>query len=127
MYKIRRNLAAFSYCLAILLITPGLAHAAPTCKELIRACEIGLSNGFRGLRGKMCVWYVTPCDCDASDPALPRVCLPDAVDVERIAVEVTEILKVSPEVQDLEADAAVANILSVIYPCKDDTHLRSAR
>lgn len=93
------------------------AYAAPTGAELLAACESALNSNFRGLRGKMCTWYVTPCDCDTT-PGLPRVCLTEPIEPQKLARTVTEVLKAIPEFQTRGAEEAVALILSEVYPCK---------
>jgi len=101
------------------VLAPG-AFAAPTGGDLLAVCETALKTNFRGMKGKMCTWYVTPCDCDATkDENLPRVCLTKPIVVRKLATEVTEVMKAIPEFQKQPAEAAVAQILSAIYPCKD--------
>lgn len=102
----------------LLLIT--LVMAAPAASELLKACEHSLANGFEGIEGDMCTWYVTPCDCDygmASDT--PRVCLPKSEPVESLAQTVVEGLREQPELHAEDADFAAATILSRIYPCNE--------
>ena len=102
--------------LATLLAAPA-AGAAPTGAELLQVCESALKSNFRGMRGKMCTWYVTPCDCDTA-PGLPRVCLTDPIEPPKLAITVTEVLKAVPEFQLKSSEEAVALILSEVYPCE---------
>jgi len=102
--------------LATLLAAPA-AGAAPTGAELLEVCESALKSNFRGMRGKMCTWYVTPCDCDTA-PGLPRVCLTEPIEPPKLAITVTEVLKAVPEFQLKSAEEAVALILSEVYPCE---------
>jgi len=111
---LNRTLASFF--LAASLAAPA-ANAAPTGAELLTVCDSALRSNFRGLRGKMCTWYVTPCDCDTA-PGLPRVCLTDPIEAPKLAVTVTEVLKAIPELQLKSAEEAVALILSEVYPCE---------
>lgn len=95
-------------------------RAAPAANDLLRACESSLKNGFHGVEGELCYWYVTPCDCDyRKSPELPRVCLPKSIPTETLARTVIEGLKEQPELQSKEADYAAAVILSRIYPCTE--------
>jgi hypothetical protein len=87
---------------------------------LLTACEIALNTNFRGAKGKMCTWYVTPCDCNTpADGDLPRVCLTEPIVVRRLATQVTEVLKAIPEFRTQNAESAVAHILSAVYPCAE--------
>lgn len=104
-------------CFLASLLAQAPAHAAPTGAELLEVCESALRSNFRGLRGKMCTWYVTPCDCDTA-PGLPRVCLSDPIEPPKLAITVTEVLKALPELQLKSAEEAVAVILSEVYPCE---------
>lgn len=94
-----------------------VAIAAPTGAELLDVCASALNSNFRGLRGQMCTWYVTPCDCDGT-PGLPRVCLTEPVEPAKLAFTVTEMMKAEPALQDKSAEEAVALILSELYPCE---------
>ncbi len=102
--------------LVALLAAPS-AGAAPTGAELLDVCETALKSNFRGLRGKMCTWYVTPCDCDTA-PGLPRVCLTEPILPPKLAFTVTQVLRAVPEFQLKSAEEAVALILSEVYPCE---------
>lgn len=103
--------------LVVALLAAPVANAAPTGGELLEVCEAALKSNFRGVRGKMCTWYVTPCDCDTT-PGLPRVCLTEPIDPPKLAVTVTQVLQAIPEFQLKSAEEAVALILSEVYPCK---------
>lgn len=94
--------------------------AAPTGADVVAACEESLASGFQGTIGMMCVWYVTPCDCDfGKDPAIPRVCLPDDKEPEALAREVIEGLKLRPELQSETAALAASTVLATKYPCEE--------
>ncbi len=110
------NRISIGFLLTALLAAPAV-HATPTGAELLTVCESALQSSFRGLRGKMCTWYVTPCDCDTA-PGLPRVCLTEPIEPPKLAVTVTEVLKALPELQLKTAEEAVAEILSEVYPCE---------
>ena len=92
--------------------------ASPTGADVIAACEESLANGFQGISGMMCVWYVTPCDCDyGKDPAIPRVCLPDYIEPEILARAVIDGLKLRPELQSQAAELSSSTVLAPKYPC----------
>ena len=92
--------------------------ASPTGADVIAACEQSLANGFQGIRGMMCVWYVTPCDCTyGKEAVVPRVCLPAAKETEALAREVIEGLKLRPELQSLSAELSANSVLADKYPC----------
>ena len=92
--------------------------ASPTGADVLTVCEESLAKGFEGIKGMMCVWYVTPCDCTyGKDPAIPRVCLPDGMDTEALAREVIEGLKLRPELQSQSAELSSNTILAEKYPC----------
>ncbi len=66
----------------------------------------------------MCIWYVTPCDCNHGDKkTVPRVCLPEDISHEKLAREVITSLKEHPAYQDHTAEMAAGLILSPKYPC----------
>lgn len=92
------------------------ANAAPTATELVEVCQSAIDSNFSGVPGKMCTWYVTPCDCDTA-PGVPRVCLTDPVEPDKLAFTFIEMMKVMPELTDKGAEEAVGIILSEIYPC----------
>ena len=92
--------------------------AAPSGNDLLTACEESLINGFQGPNGMMCIWYVTPCDCQyGKDIVIPRVCLPDNKSHELLAREVVKGLKSQAELQSESAEMAAGLILSPQYPC----------
>ena len=92
--------------------------ASPSGADVIAACEESLASGFQGIKGMMCTWYVTPCDCTyAKDPATPRVCLPEGKETEELAREVIQGLKSRPELQTLSAELSANTILAKKYPC----------
>jgi len=102
---------------AVILITPGHSIAAPTGKDLFDACTDSLENGFDTMEGRMCVWYVTPCNCDT---ALPQVCLPEATDTDNLARDVIEGLTNKTDLQQADAAYAAAFILSEKYSCPEN-------
>jgi hypothetical protein len=92
--------------------------ASPTGADVLAACEESLVNDFQGITGMMCVWYVTPCDCNyGKDPAISRVCLPGDKETEALAKEVIEGLKLRPELQSEPAELSSSTILAPLYPC----------
>lgn len=104
--------------LALLVLPARLLWAAPSAADLLAACEDSLQNGFKDERGMLCVWYVTPCACDAAiKPGLPRVCLPSSATPEALATEVVRALRQRPELASMSAEAAAATILAPRYPC----------
>ena len=105
----------------LLIFLSGLsvnAFAAPSGEDLLTACEDSLANGFSSTRGMMCIWYVTPCDCNHGDKKkVPRVCLPDDASHVKLAKEVISGLKENPEFQAETAEMAAGLILAPKYPC----------
>lgn len=95
----------------------GPAMAAPDGADLLAACEYSLQHDFTGVKGKMCHWYVTPCDCNYGRQPLPRVCLPSSVAVETLARQTITGLRAKPALLSREADVAAAIVLSEHYPC----------
>jgi hypothetical protein len=94
--------------------------AAPSGTDLLAACEHSLKNGYQGIKGQMCIWYVTPCDCSyGGQSKVPRVCLSPAVATETLVQEVIAGLQKQTELQAEEANVAAALILSQTYPCLD--------
>lgn len=111
----RRRTAGF---LLFLLCIPGVAAAAPNGEDLLRACRQSLESGFQGVAGRMCEYYVTPCDCEAGRAAdILRVCLPAEVSTKALARKVIDGLEVEPALQRRPAADAAARILSRDYPC----------
>lgn len=104
--------------LTSLLTATTVSPAAPTGADVLAACEKALSKGFHGTVGMMCIWYVTPCDCQAGkDPAIPRVCLPEDKAPETLAKEVVEGLKQQPALLNESAEVSAGRILAPKYPC----------
>ena len=94
--------------------------AAPSGADLLRACEDSIKNGFDTKAGMLCIWYVTPCDCNfAAKKQLPRVCLPEDKSHESLAKEVMTGLQQQPGLKTETAEMAAAKILSLKYPCSD--------
>jgi hypothetical protein len=92
--------------------------ASPTGADLLAACEESLANGFEGTIGMMCVWYVSPCDCNyGKDPAMPRVCLPEGKETESLAREVIDDLTLRPELQSEPAELSSSIVLAEKYLC----------
>lgn len=118
----RRSGAKFGFVLLLMATCLGVpaVHAEPSGAQLLAACESALKTNFRGIHSKLCIWYVTPCDCNFGETATwPRVCLPKSVANRTLALEVTAVLQAIPDLQDKGATEAAASILSVIYPCTD--------
>ena len=105
-----------SLCI-FLLFTSAQAYAAPGSGELLKACERSLKNGFQGIEGQMCTWYVRPCECDPEKPGKPNVCLSEGLSTEDLARKVVSGLKAEPALLELEADVAAARVLVRDYPC----------
>lgn len=103
--------------LSILSLTQPVV-AAPNGNDLLQACEQSLRDGFESMIGKMCTWYVTPCDCNI-DKSIPRVCLPESIPTETLAGIIISGLTEQPELQQLDATRAAAEILSAKYPCTE--------
>lgn len=94
--------------------------AAPTGRQLLRACEHAVANGYKGLQASMCEWYVTPCNCIAAEQKpRPRVCLPEDISSKLLARKVIDGLRAEPELRQKSAAYAAAVILSRDFPCKD--------
>ena len=121
-YTIYKNKKfAIAVCFGLLnLIFISILSAAPSAVDLLDACEISLKKGFQGIEGELCIWYITPCDCDyVKTKETPRVCLPEPVPVESLARIVVRGLKEQPELHMEDADYAAAIILSHVYPCSE--------
>jgi hypothetical protein len=110
----------------LLIAAPGLlvqapgSGAAPGGADLAVACETALAEGFDGIHGRMCIWYVTACDCASGGAIeLPRVCLPADAEIEALAAAVLQGLHEDPELLVADAALAAATVLSGIYPCVD--------
>jgi Ssp1 endopeptidase immunity protein Rap1a len=96
------------------------AFAAPSGNDLLLACEDSLVNGFQSKMGMMCIWYVTPCDCNfGKEKIVPRVCLPKKALHDDLARVVIAGLQKQPELQSETAEMAAGQILSPKYPCID--------
>jgi len=105
-------------CVGVLIACVQPVVAAPSGADLLAACERALSNGFAGVEGQMCSWYVRPCDCDlGSDPDAPRVCLAPDLETTALAREVTAGLRAEPGLQAQTAAVAAARVLSRKHPC----------
>ena len=104
-------------CLALFFNLP--LAAAPTGQQLLKACEHARANGQKGLEASMCEWYVTPCDCNATEhnKKMPRVCLPAEISSDFLARKVIDGLRAEPDLRDKSAAYAAAVILSRDYPC----------
>jgi hypothetical protein len=100
-----------------LILNPPVATAAPSGADLLEACQQSMRDGFDSMIGKMCTWYVTPCDCNL-DKSMPMVCLPESVTTETLAGLVINGLTEHPELQLLDASHAAANVLSQKFPCR---------
>jgi hypothetical protein len=118
-YKNKKYSIVVCVWLLHLIFTSSLS-AAPSAFDLLEACEISLKNGFQGIEGELCTWYITPCDCDyGKTKETPRVCLPEPVPVESLARIVVRGLKEQPELHMEDANYAAAIILSHVYPCSE--------
>lgn len=118
MVYINKTMPAVIFAGVIQLFFTILCLAAPAAGDLLQACEHSLSNGFDGVEGDMCTWYVTPCDCDYGKVNnMPRVCLPESVPIEILARTVVDGLREQTELHTEDADFAAAAILSRVYPC----------
>ena len=96
------------------------AYASPDGADLLRACRTSINNGFTGIEGMMCEYYLTPCACTVgNDPALPRFCPPARVSTGDLAALVIDGFKKSPDLLDRDAQTAAAVILARKYPCTD--------
>ena len=105
----------------VTMVLSGQVWASPGGNDLLAACSYALRNGFAGVEGAMCSYYVTPCDCAAvREAGVPRVCLPDDIPVKMLAHKVVDGLNAQPDLQLRTASAAAAAILSVDYPCHGD-------
>lgn len=94
------------------------AFAAPLAIDLLSACEDALVNGFQSKTGMMCIWYVTPCDCNfGKEKTVPRVCLPKKAAHDELAREVVAGLHKQPELASETAVMAAGLVLSPMYPC----------
>lgn len=96
------------------------AEAAPTGSDLVKACKHALEYGFNDIKGMMCTWYITPCDCNYEIRLdVPRVCLPPQISVETLALTVVGDIKAEMELGTMNAESAAAKILSKYYPCPE--------
>ena len=93
-------------------------YAAPTGSDLLQACSLSIESGFDSMEGKMCAWYVTPCNC-GTDKNIPAVCLPEDVDLDELAKLVTEGLTTREQLLNLYAAESAAIILSENFPCTE--------
>ena len=121
------RITKLKFCVASLLITnlllsPISVSAAPSGNDLLQACTESVRNGFDTMKGKMCTWYVTPCDCNI-DKTIPQVCLSESVTTESLAATVIAGLTEKPELQQESAARAAALILSEKYPCTEEEKL----
>lgn len=115
-------LRLMAVCVSALLLLDVSAATpdAPTGADLLSACQHAQRSDYQGEKGMLCIWYVTPCDCQSlKDTALPRVCLPADISHETTAAQVVSALKNQVELQSLSAAQAAARILAASYPCSD--------
>jgi len=111
------------YTISLLLLinlpaSPELA-AAPTGNQLLEACQIALENNFSGMEGRLCEWYIRPCDCQyGQKEVMPPVCLPVSVSNTALAREVIAGLRGETERRAESAEMAARQILSRRYPCR---------
>ncbi len=105
-----------------LLLASQAALSAPNGAQLLFACEDALQNGFHSERGMLCIWYVTPCDCNFGNRKdLPRVCLPKQAQHEDLAELVIIGLREQITLQIETAEMAANTILAETYPCTDQS------
>lgn len=103
----------------LLILSMDGAQAAPTGEDLLVACNAALTNGFSGVEGMMCDWYVTPCNCEAGGQTAPKICLSGPVSTKTLAKAVVTGLGKNPELRRKDAAPAAAAVLSRIYPCPE--------
>ncbi len=97
-------------------------NPAPTGADLLQACTEAMASGYNSSKGMLCIWYVTPCDCEANNkPGLPRVCLPADISHERLAERIVREISQTPSLLKLSAEAAAASVLAPIYPCGEES------
>ena len=108
-----------NFCI-ILIVLSMQVYASPNGADLLRACNTSMNNGFEGIEGMMCEYYLTPCDCTVGDkdPA-PRFCPPAGISTGDLAAVVVDGLKRSHGLQNRDAQTAAAVILAERYPCSD--------
>jgi len=111
-----RGLVCVSLLILMSASPSAVVQAAPSGSDLLQACTQSMQHGFDDMVGKMCTWYVTPCDCKI-DKGIPLVCLPEEIPTSTLASLVIDGLKAQPELQQLDATRAAATILSAKYPC----------
>ena len=83
------------------------------------ACRESVANDFHGIKGALCSWYVTPCDCETGNEELPKICTTEPVATETLAKIVIRGLEQTPALLHEEALFAAAVILSETYPCTE--------
>lgn len=106
--------------LAVLELSPARADSIPNGAQLLNSCDHALAHGFGGIEGKMCQWYVTPCECTALQPGVPRVCLPEDAKPKDLAELVVKGLRAEPKLKDQSATMAANTILARRYPCAEE-------
>ena len=104
------------FCLLCLPLQEG--HTAPTGSDLLYACSLSKESGFDSIEGKMCAWYVTPCNC-GTDKDIPAVCLPEDVNVDELAELVIQGLSTRENLLTESAAGSAAIILSENFPCTE--------
>lgn len=108
------------YLYIILLLVSMQAYAAPDGADLLRACKTSINNGFEGIEGMMCEYYLTPCSCKVDESSTaPRFCPPAIASTADLAALVIDGLNQSSGLLDQDAQTAAAVILAKIYPCTD--------
>lgn len=110
-----------SLIMIVLLLPAYSMSVAPTGADLLEACQFAGKNGYDSTQGMMCIWYVTPCDCHfGKSKEIPRVCLPETVSHQQLADVVVRGIQQTPDLKQVSAEQAAANILSPLYPCEAD-------
>ena len=108
----KNSITGFITGLLVAVFYSSGAGAAPSGADLEIACRQSLDKGFQGDMGMVCSWYVTPCDCDYGKKGeIPRVCLPEAVTIEKLAGQVLTGLQNHPELKTRDAGFAASSIL----------------
>ncbi|MEQ8289643.1 MAG: Rap1a/Tai family immunity protein [Gammaproteobacteria bacterium] len=117
--KIQKKLIfPLSLLFSLMTVDARAESEMPGGAELLAACQYAQKYGYDNTRGMLCIWYVTPCDCEITkDENIPRVCLPTGIDHTVLAQRVIQGLLDNPGLQAQAAELAAARILSQDYPC----------
>jgi hypothetical protein len=101
---------------------PVRAAEGPTVAKLLAVCDKGFAQGNTGLDAAMCEWYAAPCACRSKhgNAAGPKWCVPATETIDNTVRKVVAELRRYPE-DGADANAAVARILTQLYPCRTDS------